>query len=205
MDEDERLLASEEGKKLSSKERRQLRNKVSARAFRSRRKGMSVGLISSNNMALDIVLINILEYIGQLESEVAQKTNEANELRHQNRALFEENARLTDLARMLLSSPNLSQFLDDANLGGLQNVQAQLPQQAQQQQQPQQPQHAAMSQPGVQQANLPKEANPSHGQQEFQMQQQNSHMGMMVVPSQVDVSAMNMNNGSWNTGIEVSF
>ena len=41
MDEDERLLASEEGKKLSSKERRQLRNKVSARAFRSRRKGMT--------------------------------------------------------------------------------------------------------------------------------------------------------------------
>jgi hypothetical protein len=42
MDEDERLLASEEGKKLSSKERRQLRNKVSARAFRSRRKGKHV-------------------------------------------------------------------------------------------------------------------------------------------------------------------
>lgn len=40
MDEDERLLASEEGKKLTSKERRQLRNKVSARAFRSRRKGV---------------------------------------------------------------------------------------------------------------------------------------------------------------------
>jgi hypothetical protein len=39
MGEDERLLASEEGKRLSSKERRQLRNKVSARAFRSRRKG----------------------------------------------------------------------------------------------------------------------------------------------------------------------
>jgi bZIP-type transcription factor MBZ1 len=42
MDEDERLLASEEGKKLSSKERRQLRNKVSARAFRSRRKGKDI-------------------------------------------------------------------------------------------------------------------------------------------------------------------
>lgn len=41
MDEDERLLNSEEGKKLTSKERRQLRNKVSARAFRSRRKGES--------------------------------------------------------------------------------------------------------------------------------------------------------------------
>lgn len=44
MDEDERLLASEEGKKLSSKERRQLRNKVSARAFRSRRKGKEATL-----------------------------------------------------------------------------------------------------------------------------------------------------------------
>lgn len=44
MDEDERLLASEEGKKLSSKERRQLRNKVSARAFRSRRKGTFIDL-----------------------------------------------------------------------------------------------------------------------------------------------------------------
>ncbi len=41
MDEDERLLASDAGKKLTSKERRQLRNKVSARAFRSRRKGKS--------------------------------------------------------------------------------------------------------------------------------------------------------------------
>jgi hypothetical protein len=39
IDEDERLLTSEEGKKLSNKERQQLRNKVSARAFRSRRKG----------------------------------------------------------------------------------------------------------------------------------------------------------------------
>lgn len=46
MDEDERLLASEEGKKLSSKERRQLRNKVSARAFRSRRKGKDLIMLS---------------------------------------------------------------------------------------------------------------------------------------------------------------
>lgn len=50
MDEDERLLNSEEGKKLSSKERRQLRNKVSARAFRSRRKGMFI--IISNHPKL---------------------------------------------------------------------------------------------------------------------------------------------------------
>ena len=48
MDEDERLLASEEGKKLSSKERRQLRNKVSARAFRSRRKGKNYSSFTVN-------------------------------------------------------------------------------------------------------------------------------------------------------------
>jgi len=39
MDDDEKLLNSEEGKLLDSKKRRQLRNKVSARHFRSRRKG----------------------------------------------------------------------------------------------------------------------------------------------------------------------
>ncbi|KAL8688502.1 MAG: hypothetical protein Q9224_004866, partial [Gallowayella concinna] len=90
MDEDERLLASEEGKKLSSKERRQLRNKVSARAFRSRRK----------------------EYIGQLEGEIAAKTAEAEELLAKNQALMSENTRLTDLTRMLLESPAFSTFLD---------------------------------------------------------------------------------------------
>jgi hypothetical protein len=41
-DEDEKILASEEGKRLNPKERRQLRNKVYARNFRVRRKGMSL-------------------------------------------------------------------------------------------------------------------------------------------------------------------
>jgi len=40
-DEDEKMLASDEGRKLGPKERRQLRNKVSARNFRVRRKGTS--------------------------------------------------------------------------------------------------------------------------------------------------------------------
>merc|ERR1712230_262179 len=116
MDEDERLLASEEGKKLSSKERRQLRNKVSARAFRSRRK----------------------EYIGQLEGEIAVKVNENTDLRNQNRALMEENTRLSDLTRMLLSSPSFSGFLDTlaSNPAAAQTAQAvqQQPQQVEQQQ-----------------------------------------------------------------------
>ncbi|RKF54809.1 BZIP-type transcription factor MBZ1 [Erysiphe neolycopersici] len=90
MDEDERLLASEEGKKLSSKERRQLRNKVSARAFRSRRK----------------------EYINQLEDEIAVRINENVDLRAQNQALIEENIRLTDFTRMLASSPSFPGIID---------------------------------------------------------------------------------------------
>ncbi|KAF1914616.1 hypothetical protein BDU57DRAFT_519711 [Ampelomyces quisqualis] len=91
MDEDERLLASEEGKKLSSKERRQLRNKVSARAFRSRRK----------------------EYIGQLEGEVAVKVNEANDLRTENRLLREENARSRAFIERLLRHQAFTPFLDE--------------------------------------------------------------------------------------------
>lgn len=55
LDEDSKLLMSEEGKKLSSKERRQLRNKVSARNFRERRK----------------------EYITHLESLVSKHQMEA--------------------------------------------------------------------------------------------------------------------------------
>ncbi|KAH8728059.1 hypothetical protein GQ44DRAFT_702580 [Phaeosphaeriaceae sp. PMI808] len=91
MDEDERLLASEEGKKLSSKERRQLRNKVSARAFRSRRK----------------------EYIGQLEGEVAVKVNEANDLRTENHLLREENARSRAFIERLLRHQAFTPFLEE--------------------------------------------------------------------------------------------
>ncbi|KAI0182076.1 hypothetical protein GGR52DRAFT_568280 [Hypoxylon sp. FL1284] len=115
MDEDERLLASEEGKKLSSKERRQLRNKVSARAFRSRRK----------------------EYIGQLETEIANRVSEAADLRAANRALVEENRRLSNLTRTLLSSQSFSTFLDDLSKNPV--ALPQLQQQHQQSQQPQQP------------------------------------------------------------------
>ncbi|KKA27184.1 hypothetical protein TD95_004679 [Thielaviopsis punctulata] len=97
MDEDERLLASEEGKKLSSKERRQLRNKVSARAFRSRRK----------------------EYISHLEAEISNKVTENGDLRAQNRALMEENKRLSDLTRMLLASPSFSNFLDNLSANAI--------------------------------------------------------------------------------------
>ncbi|UKZ81948.1 BZIP-type transcription factor mbz1 [Trichoderma virens FT-333] len=149
MDEDERLLASEEGKKLSSKERRQLRNKVSARAFRSRRK----------------------EYITQLESEVSGKVTENNDLRAQNRALVEENKRLSALTRMLLSSPSFSNFLD--HLSSNPSVAAQ-------------PQVKAEPQQSPEQRSV-KDVNP-YGAQPSQQQ-----IGMAMIPEQsMDFSMFNL-------------
>lgn len=82
LDEDSRLLMSEEGKKLSSKERRQLRNKVSARNFRERRK----------------------EYITHLESLVSKHQNEANVYRSQVEELKHEKDELaSELARLKIS------------------------------------------------------------------------------------------------------
>lgn len=165
MDEDERLLASEEGKKLSSKERRQLRNKVSARAFRSRRK----------------------EYIGQLEGEVAVKNQEANDLRVQNRQLAEENTRLTDLTRMLLSSQAFSGFLSELSGTALPSSTGSI----QQPQAPSQPQRTQ------------KDINPHQVARQLQNQQQ-QQIGMATVPDgSLDFSLVEGNTSlsSWNAGV----
>ncbi|KAI8724581.1 BZIP domain-containing protein [Fusarium sp. LHS14.1] len=152
MDEDERLLASEEGKKLSSKERRQLRNKVSARAFRSRRK----------------------EYISQLESEIANKVNENGDLRSQNRALVEENKRLTDLTRMLLSSSSFSNFLDTLSSNPAAST---APTQLK-------------VEPQQEQRQMPKDINPYNAQQSQQQQ-----IGMAMIPEQnMDFSMLSLDN-----------
>ncbi|OQV00050.1 hypothetical protein CLAIMM_05601 isoform 1 [Cladophialophora immunda] len=167
MDEDERLLASEEGKKLSSKERRQLRNKVSARAFRSRRK----------------------EYISQLEGEVAAKAQEANDLRAQNQQLREENNRLTDLTRMLLSSQSFSGFLQELSQSGLPppNVQSNPHQQKVAQNKPQ-----PQSQPVKKDIGSDEAAHNMHLQQH--------QVGMALIPdTPVDFSALQPSNGWINT------
>lgn len=78
MDEDERLLASAEAKKLTARQRRQIRNRVSARQFRLRRK----------------------EYISQLEGLVVNMTTKINGLE---RALSEsrtDNKRLREFQTM---------------------------------------------------------------------------------------------------------
>lgn len=123
----------------------------------------------------------------------------------QNRALFEENARLTDLAHMLLSSPNFSQFLDEQGINGLPTSnQPQQPSQPQQQQAQPQPQQQAptMSQPQMQ-ASIPKETPPNHSPQDYPMQH---NPQMVMVPNQgLDVSALSLNNGGWNSGIDMNY
>lgn len=152
MDEDERLLASEEGKKLSSKERRQLRNKVSARAFRSRRK----------------------EYIGQLEGEIAAKASEADDLRAKNEELVAENTRLTDLTRMLLSSPAFSTFLNDLSGTG---APASMPEMSRPQSQ------IPGSRP--QSATPRKDVNPNQSTpRPLPAQDLNTHVGMTMIPEE---------------------
>ncbi|OAL38997.1 hypothetical protein AYO20_01748 [Fonsecaea nubica] len=163
MDEDERLLASEEGKKLSSKERRQLRNKVSARAFRSRRK----------------------EYISQLEGEVAAKAQEANDLRAQNQQLREENNRLTDLTRMLLSSQAFSGFLQELSQSGLPapNVQSNTQQQK-----------AVTSKPQPQSHVVKKDIGSDEAAHSMHIQQ--PQVGMALIPdTPVDFSVLQPSNG----------
>ncbi|KAI9846639.1 MAG: hypothetical protein M1838_001216 [Thelocarpon superellum] len=171
MDEDERLLASEQGKKLSSKERRQLRNKVSARAFRSRRK----------------------EYIGQLEGEIAARTNEASDLKAENAALREENTRLSDLTRMLLSSSAFSTFLDDLSTNGMRPSSMPAPATAE-----------ASAPAEVVKPNTRKDADP------FTVAQQQLHtpprtdaqVGMTLVPDHtLDFSSLDLEgNGNWALG-----
>lgn len=175
MDEDERLLASEEGKKLSSKERRQLRNKVSARAFRSRRKGKAFPIIFLI-FYFGHLLTPASEYISQLEAEIANKVNENGDLRSQNRALMDENKRLSDLTRMLLSSPSFSTFLDNlsANPTGLPQGSPVKIEQNQQQEQNQ----------------VPKDVNAYNSQ--FSSQQQ---IGMAMIPEQtMDFSLLSLGN-----------
>jgi len=168
MDEDERLLASEEGKKLTSKERRQLRNKVSARAFRSRRK----------------------EYIGQLEGEIAAKSQEANDMRAQNEQLREENNRLTDLTRMLLSSHAFSGFLQELSQSGLPAPNTQTNTQQQKQ--------AARPQP------KPRRKDVSSIDTSHQIQSQQPQIGMALIPEvPIDLSAFQPSS-AWMTALPSS-
>lgn len=171
MDEDEKLLASEEGKKLSSKERRQLRNKVSARAFRSRRK----------------------EYIGQLEGEVALKTNEANELRTQNRALMEENARSRAFIERLLRHQAFTPFLEE--LSREEGIDTK-------------PVMSSLSSasttptPSTARKDINPYPNPQFGA--MPSQPNNAQIGMTLIPeTPLDMSMLNLSSNSWSANSNI--
>lgn len=95
MDEDERLLNSEEGKKLTPKERRQLRNKVSARHFRKRRKEMIVDL--------EVVNQNLSREVDTLKLEKEKLISD-----YQNLRKFVEH---------MISTPNFAGYMQEQVLG----------------------------------------------------------------------------------------
>jgi hypothetical protein len=138
--------------------------------------------LSSN---LTARLTRFLEYISQLESEIAGKVSDNNDLRKENIALAEENKRLTDLTRMLLSSPSFSNFLNHLSTDPAampQGMAIKTEPQQQQQQQQQQPQQQQ------EQRQIPKDPNPFGAQTQQQI-------GMAMIPEQqIDFSMLNIDN-----------
>ena len=125
----------------------------------------------------------MLEYIGQLEGEVQSKVDEANALRTENRQLREENNRLTDLTRMLLSSPAFTGFLQELNQSGLPETSRQQTRQERSQPQPQPTR---------------KDVNPHDAARQLHSQQ--PQVGMALVPEpNVDLSLYDI--PSWNSTI----
>lgn len=120
------------------------------------------------------------EYISQLEGEIAQKVNENSDLRAQNKALMEENTRLSDLTRMLLSSPSFSGFLDTLST----NPAGAIPQQ-----------QAPVEQRPVESRQMRKDVNPYERQPK-----QTQQMHMAILPEHhMDFSMLDMNNdGAFN-------
>lgn len=122
----------------------------------------------------------LAEYISQLESEISGKVTENGELRARNRALAEENKRLSDLTRMLLSSPSFSDLLNQMSTNP-----APIPQSsAQVENQPPAAQQELSRQP-------PKDVNPYAAVQQHQQQQ----IGMAMIPEHsVDFSNLSLEN-----------
>ena len=133
------------------------------------------------------------EYIGQLEGEVAAKTNEANEYRAQNQALMAENQRLSDLTRMLLSSSAFSNFLNDLSTSGMPATTASASEQSA-------PVHPALVQP-----KMSKDPNPNqfaHKQAEAQ-EHGSAHVGMTLIPDNpLDFSTLDLNNNNSFTNFD---
>lgn len=125
-------------------------------------------------------MLTCTEYIGQLEGEVAVKVQENNELRNQNRALAEENARSRAFIERLLRHKAFTPFLDD--LAQEEALSGQAP---------------MASMPST---STPVAAAPAPAPAPFQFSQpEPTQVGMTMVPeTQLDFSMLNINNNAAN-------
>ena len=119
-----------------------------------------------------------------MEGEIASKAQDNDDLRTENDALRAENTRLTDLTRMLLSSPAFSTFLNELSANSAPSNQT-APSTQQQQQQ------------------LRKDVNPH---QQMQLQQDDgAQVGMALMPeTNMDFSSLAPAN-NWGVGMDYGF
>lgn len=123
-----------------------------------------------------------IEYIGQLEGEVQGKVNECNDLKMQNRALMEENARFRTLAEKLLAHAAFRPFLEELShdpelAHSLSAI------------------SSATPTPAPRQSK--KDVDP-YNQQAQQYQQQHQHVGITMIPeTQLDFSTLNLGGNQW--------
>lgn len=126
----------------------------------------------------------IIEYIGQLEGEVQGKVNECNDLKMQNRALIEENARFRTLAEKLLAHAAFRPFLDELSRDpDLANSLSAI---------------SSSNHPTPTPAPQSKKDVDPYNQQAQQYQQQHQHVGMTMIPeTQLDFSTLNLGGNQW--------
>jgi len=121
-----------------------------------------------------------IEYIGQLEGDLALKANECGQLKADNTKLSEENSRYKDLIQFLLRQPSFAPVLEDISKD------PSLVQFAAQQQQP-----SHTSAPKVR----AHQAHSAHPQQ----RQAPDHVGMALMPEpSVDLSMLNLQQQGYN-------
>lgn len=128
-----------------------------------------------------------------MEADLAVKAEEAASLKLQNRQLTEENTRLTDLTRMLLSSKAFAGFLQELGNSAPNSVAPLAQQKQQHRQQPLQ------SQPQPQSQNHLKDVPVYEATRQLQNTDQNMQVGMTLIPdTPLDMS---MFDGGYNTFI----
>ncbi|KAF5093813.1 hypothetical protein D0Z00_003842 [Geotrichum galactomycetum] len=120
MDEDERLLASSEAKKLTARQRRQIRNRVSARQFRLRRKEY----ISQ----LEMLVVNMTTKINGLEKALAESRTENKLLNETKPNLVQQQPGQVKLQQQQQQMPHQPMFVlpeysqNDTNIAGFSDL-----------------------------------------------------------------------------------